>query len=1258
MSALSCPNEGPSAPEGLPLQCYDAFRQLNPQITKKQSTTIRREYDEFIKNDNFLDFVKNEYYVGHLIFQILERRVVILQKCQNKTNQLIFDNRILCPSEWPLRTWIFDNRGVFVKNLRINQKWPKVKEMDWFCCSDRVPAVPLWQQLETKMEKSIFPPWYQRPPTLPSDFEPPPDPQSKQQLNDLIEMFSARWPGHSCVVQFFTQRKPSNCIQIFTRDAKLTLPTEQYNEFFEHNRTLSIYGHTDKDFKVRFHIIQGKINYKKTRFKADIDEKMQEKKKREESEKCLGKPEIPPDPLQSNRSSAVSVQLDGLNLAVQLGLLQSKELRSLSRQLADLTVILHGQFDSSIEKKHLRHLTVHSGGEDDAPDSFFFMEITCKDINLALQQWGQIFDYLERKLEKISERKRTILAPLMEYLDRWIVLLSPPPDVETKTQNRKRRKKRLLTSYSRCKAQLQAYIDQHKIFVLSLSDEILHAIKAPLLCFVNTRLKRSKNQVRSFQMKAVSGNNLSALTCPELAVINLGCYFDSTSHEELFSSFEGYKQFGHPFTISKCFKYLCACNKIQDPASGEETTVLHLCVSRGRFYTTAIAQLWIKLAEFFIKQFKFDVTCLPGFFSMPTLAFKSIWLKCDRQSGPFHQTLEKMKPFTEQMLRQYCRGGFSFSCGEKLAAGEPLWSGDAAFGHLRASSLMELDIVSSYGYAASTLSAPTGFCKGFIGSEHGLSTIDLRHRYTSFEFLSVFYTIWLAKFNWKFNIKSIFSNFHASGIFYVGPYPLDLAIVDNRGHVMLFNFDGQFCHGCPEGCPPLKRYASGKLQGKVEEDTRKRDEYIQKWVDAIRNQVDNQAASYTVIADCHDKDYHIDTLLVNFKFIAELAALIKPYRDIEKFARVLTSQDPIERRLTKCPDNVTYILVAQCGETENRVTGPGPSGPLFVCPFNEAENQTSRIYNRQMQTKGEREGVLLSKDYFSYLSSTRGDNFKVDKIQLCLLYPKWNAFNEVYKELVRMRNNPQICAVEKQLLKNLVNYSCGYFGLNQIAERVKPKLRLGNRISKKINFAKTMIFNYEEFDKQDYSVFYSCRPITKKAISGTPVPLYLSVVEIGKLRLIQILDWLEKCAAPGTFRHLYTNVDNLIVALSTPNLDALPLPQHADTFQFFKRQFMAPGPAGKPEPGGLKLEWSVGPETGWKFATCALQNWNVITDNVTDENENRTKSNFFPGVSAREAYEYATTLIDKGTVVLQQRRRINKMVNTDEHQVTFKFVPR
>jgi hypothetical protein len=28
------------------------------------------------------------------------------------------------------------------------------------------------------------------------------------------------------------------------------------------------------------------------------------------------------------------------------------------------------------------------------------------------------------------------------------------------------------------------------------------------------------------------------------------------------------------------------------------------------------------------------------------------------------------------------------------------------------------------------------------------------------------------------------------------------------------------------------------------------------------------------------------------------------------------------------------------------------------------------------------------------------------------------------------------------------------------------------------------------------------------------------------------------------------------------------------------------------------------------------------------------------------------------TVVLQQRRRINKMVNTDEHLVTYKFCPK
>jgi hypothetical protein len=574
---------------------------------------------------------------------------------------------------------------------------------------------------------------------------------------------------------------------------------------------------------------------------------------------------------------------------------------------------------------------------------------------------------------------------------------------------------------------------------------------------------------------------------------------------------------------------------------------------------------------------------------------------------------------------------------------------------------MEMDIVSSYGYAASTLSAPTGFSKGFMGTEQGLCAIDRWRRYRSFEFLSVFYTLWLAISKWNIKVKSVFSNYHAFGIFFVGPYPVDLAIIDTRGRVMLFNYDGQFCHGCTEGCPPLVRYASGKSRTEVEEATRQRDVYIQKWVDAIGSRVDQQAVSYTVVASCHDQDYHMDSLLSHFEKVDELAALMQPYRDIEKFTNELTSQDPIEQRLAKCPENATYILVAQCGEIGNGgIEGPGHSGPLFVCPYSEAEGETSKLYHRQRRTNGPNEWTVLTKDYFNYLASTRGTHFKIDRIQGCLVYPKWNGFNEVFRQLVQLRNRSDLSTVEKQLVKNIVNFSCGYFGLNQIDKAAKPVMRLGTRISKRADVLRTEIKpeNGDEFDDVCYDVICTARRVPKKLVSSTPVPLYLSVVEIGKLRLIQILDWLEKYSAPGTCRHLYTNVDNLIVALSVPDLDALPLPQHCEEFQLLKERWMALGPSGKPEPGGLKLEWRVGPQTNWKFATFALQNWCVITDNVAEVTENRSKTNLFPGVDARQAYEFATTLIDMKTVVLQQRRRINKMVNTDEHLVTYKFCPK
>jgi hypothetical protein len=134
------------------------------------------------------------------------------------------------------------------------------------------------------------------------------------------------------------------------------------------------------------------------------------------------------------------------------------------------------------------------------------------------------------------------------------------------------------------------------------------------------------------------------------------------------------------------------------------------------------------------------------------------------------------------------------------------------------------------------------------------------------------------------------------------------------------------------------------------------------------------------------------------------------------------------------------------------------------------------------------------------------------------------------------------------------------------------------------------------------------------------------------------------------------------LALAAPNLDSLPSPRPA-TFSLLKNFFFNGGDygdSGKPLPGGLKLEWQVGPGKRWQFASCALQNWAVVTKDGGDgEGEDaRAKTNLFAGVSARRSFDYACKMLDKEPITMQVQRRVNKMVGIQEHVVQIKFVPK
>jgi hypothetical protein len=211
------------------------------------------------------------------------------------------------------------------------------------------------------------------------------------------------------------------------------------------------------------------------------------------------------------------------------------------------------------------------------------------------------------------------------------------------------------------------------------------------------------------------------------------------------------------------------------------------CKNRGKSIAENVHILYQTFVFDFIQIFTFDICSLP-YLSLASLSFQVVWTKYTRMGGHFHQGLEKIKPHYENILRNFCQGGYYYSCKDTVDAGRPIHN---THGNC-AATVFHHDIISSYGASCSQISTPSGFCYGYVFDEEEkkLMRCDKLLRHTTFEFLCVFYTIDNLT-DRGYNIKTCYSNFHQTGIFCVGHYPLELVVVCQDGKIFLFQFDGQ-----------------------------------------------------------------------------------------------------------------------------------------------------------------------------------------------------------------------------------------------------------------------------------------------------------------------------------------------------------------------------------------------------------------------------------------------------------------------------------
>jgi hypothetical protein len=507
------------------------------------------------------------------------------------------------------------------------------------------------------------------------------------------------------------------------------------------------------------------------------------------------------------------------------------------------------------------------------------------------------------------------------------------------------------------------------------------------------------------------------------------------------------------------------------------------------------------------------------------------------------------------------------------------------------------------------MTAAKGFCTSFKHIGDGqLEKCEKVNRFKTFEFLSIFYII----HKQQKKIKTIYSNFSQNGFMTIQNYPLDLAIVFEDGTVEMTNVDGFFAHGCRQKCKDLKSYVQYKNRQDLENDSQKRDDVISTWCLQINQKLNANVFSYQIKTDCHDKEFSKKTLTAYFHQHDELKKLISNYFT----SNVITQDD-----LLFAHEDLTFIATLQ-GFIPNL-----QCNPLLV------QNEEKK-WNRSNSTNNK--DIIMTRDYLQYLIKTF--NFQVTTISKVFVYKKCTDFSKVYQALIDKRTLDATSNSEKQLIKNIVNFSAGFYGYNAAKHQSSTSVRLVDKLGRYFNVMNTMVQPAENIEDMSFLILkkHCLKKFIHRKACQTALPLYVMITEFGKLRLSQIMNFFEKFLMPNKYHFTYSQIDNLIIILTTETLEEAVYPHLLNQYLAEKLNFFSVGP------GMLTEEFNYGLQDNWQFVTGCVQNYCIIS-NRTNIHKNSSLSN----ITSTRSFEASVAMLNRETISIPQERRVDKMCNTD-----------
>ena len=1129
------------------------FREAVNMLCQQSRRSSKEIFKDFTipESTPFTTFLTKDTTLIYHFLEMIGTRLVVTQESTTHRIILLLDSRHLPDDLFSTRValicWHFNQHGALTKKGFSVSELPKLDAKHYR--RKHKDAQPLHQLLQAQQP-----------------FE---DPQSRKDLKDFLDSFD----------------KPDICINMFyTPDMSCPL----LNARTPHEKLTILSAFTRPDYSFGYSIIKPKRVYSK----------------KEKPEKIQVVPE-PPSPFDINRRTSVSIQLGGLTQAVHLGADVTVDMYRRMNQTTSAIAIhfdedMHERVVTYYDKDVTKHFVIDCLPPPPIPPE----ELINSDILLMIDDidpsglpwintWLEIFEFIKTRGQVLAEERRTIVKPILDYLEPFSKAQQTSP-------------------WSKCLRNLKSSISKHRILVYSPSDVVLHKIKLPFVHFMKTWKKK---KFRSVRVKNSVTNNIVALLGGGMEIVNVACYLfkdmgataddlneTANFHGKLFElarDWIGPMEDMEPPRIKHNIK-----NFKHQPKVGNMTMKKYI-ETRGVLIAKSAVGIWEAVASFLQTEFGFDITTM-ALTSLSSISFKCIWLKYAQLAGPLSHPMEKMTPYNEARIREWSRGGFSYSAKRRVNEGDPLFLD----GGLPSQSLVSYDITSSYGYAASTFHTPCGFGVTF---DQGARSVGQK-RWTSLEFRSVMLIIYAWIHLNKKKLRAWYSNFSAFGLVYLAKYPIDLVGVFEDGSIELVQIDGHFIHGHAGGsCKTIPRYKNDMSREAVEKETLARDAAIHEWI----QQTDPKRMTYRVIRDCCTLGFNKAGLDNHFRTIPELFNLVNPYKTIND-----------NGTLDEKNDDITFIAIVKGSvPPEKRMDSPG-FGPLV-------------IWNNQDQELAWEGRIILTKDYFIYLK--REFDFQIEQIEWAVFYPTCRVLNQVYKHLLEMRQalNPS----KASLIKVMLNHSCGFMGLNP-GKSEPTKCRLTTRFNWKVGTpAPECLASIHD------TYYYVITTLSKKkdhvVACHTPLFMFLAIVEMGKMRLNQMMLFLHRHLKPGFFNIVYINTDSTVLVLATPTLeDAVASP---DTEEF-KRGWDNDLASGRP--GCMKLEFNVPHQTNWKMISSALRNFAVVCDRPE---YNRFRMSSLNDLTPEKAFEISHQQLEQQPVVVQQIRRKNKLQNLDTHTVEYTY---